>query len=165
MKNIKIAALSIVALACLTTLFVRIPLPSRGYFNVGDVAVVFGGLLLGFMNPRQGIWWALGACGLGSALADILGGFAVFAPLTFAAKGAEGALAALAASRGGTAQYILLGLGGLAMIGVYFIGETLMPNIGLQGAVAEIPANVIQAVGGAVGGFFAAKALRKTGLV
>ncbi len=165
MKNIKIAALSIVALACLTTLFVRIPLPSRGYFNVGDVAVVFGGLLLGFMNPRQGIWWALGACGLGSALADILGGFAVFAPLTFAAKGAEGALAALAASRSGTAQYILLGLGGLAMIGVYFIGETLMPNIGLQGAVAEIPANVIQAVGGAVGGFFAAKALRKTGLV
>ena len=165
MKNIKIAALSIVALACLTTLFVRIPLPSRGYFNVGDVAVVFGGLLLGFMNPRQGVWWALGACGLGSALADILGGFAVFAPLTFAAKGAEGALAALAASRSGAAQYVLLGLGGLAMIGVYFIGETLMPNIGLQGAVAEIPANVIQAVGGAVGGFFAAKALRKTGLV
>ncbi|HCU67838.1 MAG TPA: ECF transporter S component, partial [Desulfomicrobium sp.] len=93
MKNIRIAALSITALACLTTLFVRIPLPSRGYFNVGDVAVVFGGLVLGFMNPRQGVWWALGACGLGSALADILGGFAVFAPLTFAAKGAEGALA------------------------------------------------------------------------
>jgi uncharacterized membrane protein len=165
MKNIKIAALSIVALACLTTLFVRIPLPSRGYFNVGDVAVVFGGLLLGFMNPRQGVWWALGACGLGSALADVLGGFAVFAPLTFAAKGAEGALAAVAASRSGTAQYVILGLGGLAMVGVYFVGETLMPNIGLQGAVAEILANVIQAVGGAVGGFFAAKALRKTGLV
>jgi uncharacterized membrane protein len=165
MKNIKIAALSITALACLTTLFVRIPLPSRGYFNVGDVAVVFGGLLLGFMNPRQGVWWALAACGVGSALADILGGFAVFAPLTLAAKGAEGALAAVAASRSGTAQYVLLGLGGLTMVGVYFIGETLMPNIGLQGAVAEIPANVIQAVGGAVGGLFAAKALRKTGLV
>jgi len=58
MKNIKIAALSIVALTCLTTLFIRIPLPSRGYFNVGDVAVVFGGLVLGFMNPRQGILWA-----------------------------------------------------------------------------------------------------------
>ncbi len=99
MKNIKIAALSIVALTCLTTLFIRIPLPSRGYFNVGDVAVVFGGLVLGFMNPKQGVLWALAACGIGSALADILGGFAVFAPLTFAAKGAEGALAALAASR------------------------------------------------------------------
>lgn len=165
MKNIKIAALSIVALTCLTTLFIRIPLPSRGYFNVGDVAVVFGGLVLGFMNPRQGAWWALTACGIGSALADILGGFAVFAPLTFAAKGAEGALAAVAASRSGGLRYPLLGLGGLAMVAVYFAGETLMPNIGLQGAVAEIPANLIQAVGGAVGGFFAAQALRKTGRI
>ena len=165
MKNIRIAALSITALACLTTLFVRIPLPSRGYFNVGDVAVVFGGLVLGFMNPRQGALWALAACGVGSALADVLGGFAVFAPLTFLAKGAEGALAALAASRTGAAQYAMLALGGLAMIAVYFIGETLMPNIGLQGAAAEILANVIQAVGGAVGGFFAAKALKKTGMI
>ena len=165
MKNIRIAALSIVALTCLTTLFVRIPLPSRGYFNVGDVAVVFGGLVLGFMNPRQGIVWAVAACGIGPALADILGGFAVFAPLTLAAKGAEGALAAVAASRTGVAQYVLLAVGGLAMVAVYFIGETLMPNIGLQGAVAEIAPNLIQAAGGAVGGFFAAKALRKTGLI
>ena len=165
MKNIKIAALSIVALTCLTTLFVRIPLPSRGYFNVGDVAVVFGGLVLGFMNPKQGIWWALGACGIGSALADILSGFAVFAPLTLVAKGAEGAFAAVAASRTGTSRYILLGLGGLAMVGIYFAGEVMMPNIGLQGAVAEILANVIQAVGGAVGGVFAATALKRTGLV
>ena len=165
MKNIKIAALSIVALTSLTTLFVRIPLPSRGYFNDGDVAVVFGGLVLGFMNPRQGIWWALGACGIGSALADILSGFAVFAPLTLVAKGAEGAFAAVAASRTGTSRYILLALGGAAMIAVYFFGEVMMPNIGLQGAVAEILPNMIQAVGGAVGGMFAAKALQRTGLV
>lgn len=165
MKNIRIAALSIVALTCLTTLFVRIPLPSRGYFNVGDIAVVFGGMVLGFMNPRQGVLWALAACGIGSALADILGGFAVFSPLTLLAKGAEGALAAVAANRTGATQYAMLALGGLAMIAAYFIGETLMPNIGLQGAAAEILPNAIQAVGGAVGGFFAAKALRKTGLI
>jgi uncharacterized membrane protein len=165
MKNIKIAALSIVALTCLTTLFIRIPLPSRGYFNVGDVAVVFGGLVLGFMNPKQGVVWALAACGIGSALADILGGFAVFAPLTLLAKGAEGALAAVAASRTGVARYLMLGLGGLAMVSAYFIGEVMMPNIGLQGAVAEIPANVVQAVGGAVGGVFAATALKKTGMI
>lgn len=165
MKNIKIAALSIVALTCLTTLFIRIPLPSRGYFNVGDVAVVFGGLVLGFMNPKQGILWAVGACGIGSALADILGGFAVFAPLTFAAKGAEGALAAVAASRTGVARYTVLALGGAAMVGIYFFGEVMMPNIGLQGAVAEIPANLIQAVGGAVGGMFAAMALKKTKMI
>lgn len=165
MKNIRIAALSVVALTCLVTLFIRIPLPSRGYFNVGDVAVVFGGLLLGFMHPRQGVLWALAACGIGSALADILSGFAVFAPLTFAAKGAEGAVAALAASRTGLQRYVLLGLGGLTMVSAYFLGEIMMPSIGLQGAVAEIPANLVQAVGGAVGGYFAAMALKKTGLV
>lgn len=165
MKNIRIAALSVVALTCLVTLFIRIPLPSRGYFNVGDVAVVFGGLLLGFMHPRHGVLWALAACGIGSALADILSGFAVFAPLTFAAKGAEGAVAALAASRTGLQRYVLLGLGGLTMVSAYFLGEIMMPSIGLQGAVAEIPANLVQAVGGAVGGYFAAMALKKTGLV
>ncbi len=165
MKNIRIAALSIVALTCLITLFVRVPLPSRGYFNVGDVAVVFGGLVLGFMNPRQGIVWAFGAAGIGSALADVFGGFAIFAPLTLVAKGAEGALAAFAATKTGSLQYIVLGVGGLAMIGAYFLGETLMPNIGLQGAVAEIPANLIQAVGGAVGGLFAAKAFKRIGMI
>lgn len=165
MKNIRIAALSVVALCCLVTLFVRIPLPSRGYFNVGDVAVVFGGLLLGFMQPGRGVWWALAACGLGSALADVLGGFAVFAPLTFVAKGAEGALAAVAASRTGSMQYMLLAVAGVAMIAAYLIGEALMPSIGLQGAVAEIPANLIQAAGGAVGGFIAARAIKRTGLI
>ena len=58
----------------------------------------------------------------------------------------------------------MLGLGGLGMVGVYFIGETLMPNIGLQGAVAEIPSNLIQAIGGAAGGLLAAGTLKKTGL-
>ncbi len=165
MKNIRIAALSIVALTCLITLFVRVPLPSRGHVHVGDVAVVFGGLVLGFMNPRQGIVWAFGAAGIGSALADVFGGFAVFAPLTLVAKGIEGALAAFAATKTGPFQYILLGVGGMAMIGAYFLGETLMPNIGLQGAVAEIPANLIQAVGGAVGGLFAAKAFKRIGMI
>lgn len=165
MKNVRIAALSIIALTCLATLLIRIPLPSRGYFNVGDIAVVFGGMVLGFMQPRQGVWWALAACGIGSALADILGGFAVFAPLTFAAKGAEGAFAAVAANRARASRVILLSLGGLAMVGVYFIGEALMPNIGLQGAVAEIPSNMIQAVGGVVGGLLAAIALKRTGLL
>jgi uncharacterized membrane protein len=38
------------------------------------------------------------------------------------------------------------------MVGGYFIGEVMMPNIGFQGAAAELLPNIIQAVGGAVGG-------------
>lgn len=165
MKNIRIAAFSVLVLVCLTTMFVRIPLPSRGYFNVGDVAVVFGGLLLGFMSPRKGVFWALGAAGLGSALADILGGFAIFAPLTFAAKGIEGTLAAWAASRQGATKILFLAVGGVMMVTIYFVGETLMPNIGLQGAIPEIFPNLVQAVGGGLGGAFAVKAMQKTGFL
>ena len=44
----------------MTTLFIRVPIPSKGYFNFGDVAVVFSGLLLG----RRG---GFIAGGLGSA--------------------------------------------------------------------------------------------------
>ena len=71
----------------------------------------------------------------------------------------------MAASRTGAARYTVLALGGAAMVGIYFFGEVMMPNIGLQGAVAEIPANLIQAVGGAVGGMFAATALKKTKMI
>ena len=43
MKNIKIAFVALTVVVALITLFIRIPLPSRGYFNLGDVAVVFDG--------------------------------------------------------------------------------------------------------------------------
>jgi len=47
MNNAKIALTALIVVVALMTLFVRIPLPSRGYFNFGDVAVVFSGLVLG----------------------------------------------------------------------------------------------------------------------
>ncbi|MEJ5242775.1 MAG: ECF transporter S component, partial [Desulfomicrobiaceae bacterium] len=95
MTNARILTLTLTILVCLTTLFVRVPLPSRGYFNVGDVAVVFAGLVLGTVARRRPLVWGALAAGLGSAAADVFGGFALFAPLTLIAKGLEGALAAL----------------------------------------------------------------------
>ena len=50
MKNIKIAFIALTVVVALITLFIRIPLPSRGYFNFGDVAVVFSGLVLGSLT-------------------------------------------------------------------------------------------------------------------
>jgi len=152
MRNVKIAFLALTAVVALTTLFVRIPLPSRGYFNFGDVAVVFSGLVLGSLGGRKGFIWGAAAGGIGSALADIMGGFGLFAPITLIAKGAEGALAAWAAGRTKMLHGVFLALGGGAMVAVYFIAETLMPNIGLQGALAELVPNLIQAGGGILGG-------------
>lgn len=161
MKNIKIAFIALTVVVALITLFVRIPLPSRGYFNLGDVAVVFSGLVLGTLTHKKKIWWGAGAGGIGSALADIIGGFGLFAPITLIAKGAEGGLCALASGRRHVNRWILIVMGGAAMVACYFIAEALMPNIGLQGAVSEIIPNLIQAGGGIAGGFLAFTAYKK----
>ncbi len=152
MKNVKIAFTALTVVVALMTLFVRIPLPSRGYFNFGDVAVVFSGLVLGSLAKNRRFLWGAAAGGIGSALADIIGGFGMFAPITLVAKGAEGGLCALAAGKPRAARWTFLVMGGVAMVASYFIAETLMPNIGLQGAVSEIIPNLIQAGGGIAGG-------------
>lgn len=128
-----------------TTMFIRVPIPSRGYFNFGDVAVVFGGLLLG----RRGGFLA---GGIGSALADVVGGYAMFAPLTLIAKGVEGYVCGLAHGRSGWSFHLLPLLGTLLMAVIYFVGETAMPQIGLAGALAEVVPNLIQVAGGFLGG-------------
>ena len=149
----KIAFLALLATICLTTLFIRVPLPSRGYFNFGDVAVVFGALVLGDIDPKKGWLWGMCAGGFGSAIADIVGGFAIFFPITLIAKGAEGTLASLAVKQDASyIRYGLLGIGGGLMVIVYFVGTALLPSIGYQGAVADIVPNIIQAVGGFIGG-------------
>jgi len=66
--------------------------PTKGYFNLGDSMVFFSALAFG--------WRAGAICGgVGSALADILLGFGIFAPLTLAAKGTEGFVAGGIAGR------------------------------------------------------------------
>jgi uncharacterized membrane protein len=152
MNNAKIALTALTVVVALMTLFVRIPLPSRGYFNFGDVAVVFSGLVLGRLAQNRRFFWGAAAGGIGSALADVIGGFGMFAPITLAAKGFEGGLCALASGKPRYARWIFLLLGGVSMVAGYFIAEALMPNIGLQGAVSEVVPNLIQAGGGIAGG-------------
>ena len=161
MKNIKTAFVALIVVVALITLWIRIPLPSRGYFNFGDVAVVFSGLVLGNLARKRNFWWGAGAGGIGSALADIIGGYGMFAPITLIAKGLEGGFCALASSRHKFGRWVLLLLGGAAMVACYFIAEVLMPNFGLQGAVSEIIPNLIQAGGGIAGGVLAFTAYKK----
>jgi len=136
---------SFVVVIMIITMFIRIPLPSGGYFNFGDVAIVFAGLLLG----RKGGFLA---GGIGSALADILGGFAIFSPLTFVAKGIEGLLSGFAKGKKGVLSWLFPLFGVLFMVLIYFVGEIFMPSIKLEGALLEIFPNLIQAAGGLIGG-------------
>ena len=160
MKNAKTALTALLVVVALMTLFVRIPLPSRGYFNFGDVAVVFSGLVLGQLAQRRKFLWGATAGGVGSALADIIGGFGMFAPITLVAKGLEGGLCALASGRESFARWLLLLSAGASMVATYFVAEAFMPNIGLQGAVSELVPNLIQAGGGIAGGLLTFGAYR-----
>ena len=85
MKNLRTTSLNAVltALVAAATLSIRIPVPAtQGYINLGDAVVIAAALVLG---PRTGLI----AGGIGSALADWLGGYAHWAPFTLIIKGLE----------------------------------------------------------------------------
>ncbi len=77
-KNLAFSAL-FAALCAVSTLLITVPLPN-GYFNTGDVFVLLSGWFLG---PIYGCF----AAATGSALADVISGYAVYAPATFVVKG------------------------------------------------------------------------------
>ena len=84
-RRLTLAALSI-ALVTLATMAVRIPNPAtQGYINLGDALLFTLALVFG---------WRIGglAGGVGSALADALGGYFIWAPWTLVIKGIEGVL-------------------------------------------------------------------------
>src|SRR5512143_1944215 len=90
---IAIAAIMI-AVTTVFTLLIRVPVPAtQGYINFSDVAIYFAAATFG---P----WVGLVAGGLGAALADLLGGYAQFAPLTLLAHGLQGLLAGALVRRG-----------------------------------------------------------------
>jgi len=126
------------------TLVIRIPNPMGGYFNVGDVMIFVAALTF---NPLvAGV-----AGGLGSAIADMLMGYVVFAIPTFVIKGLEGLLASRITNKKSIYRDVLAVIvAGIAMIVGYFIVEVFMWGVG--GAIAEVPANIAQIfLGGVVG--------------
>ncbi len=131
-------------LIMVVTLFVRIPVAGGGYFNMGDVLIVFTGLFAG---------WKAGliAGGIGSALADLIG-FPVYAPLTLLIKGLEGLICGLGKPGRKADSYIFPALAVIVMVLGYFVGTWYFPNLGKAMAFADFPVNLIQASVGYVGG-------------
>ena len=148
LKKIVMAAL-LAAFACVATMSIRIPTPGTGgYIHPGDAIVILSGVILG---PS----WGLLAAGIGSAMADLRGGYFIYVPITFVIKGAV-ALAAGVIYRhmGKTARsrYTAVVLGGIAdmvlVAGGYFLCECVLYSP--AAAVASVPANLIQGIGGLV---------------
>ena len=79
--NLVLAAL-MMCLVCLATYALKIPNPlTQGYVHLGDTFIFMSVLVLGKKNGAI-------ASSIGAAMADIFGGYAIFAIGTFIAKGA-----------------------------------------------------------------------------
>ena len=79
-KKIILAAL-FAALACVATMSIRIPtIGTGGYIHPGDAIVILCGVILGPV-------WGFLAAGIGSCMADLLGGYFVYVPITLIIKG------------------------------------------------------------------------------
>lgn len=146
----------LIALAAVFTLVPRVPVPATGgYANLSSVAITFTGLVFGpFVGAVAG--------GIGTAIADLLGGFLPFAPLSLIAHGLEGFLIGfLGRGRRSVWRMIFAWLiGSLAMMVIYFAGESLFLT-GPAAALAEVPFNAFQAALGAVVGIPLVLAVRR----
>ncbi|HAK45074.1 MAG TPA: ECF transporter S component [Spirochaeta sp.] len=153
----RIAAIAIMtAVTMVFTYVVRIPIaPTRGYINLGDVAVFFTAFTFGPFT-------ALISGGLGPAIADIVAGYSQWAPITFAAHGLQGLSAALvmiALSRRKFAEPVAGLAGMIVMVGLYLAGGAFM--VGFAAAAVEIPMNILQNAVGVFGGFVLSRAVKK----
>ncbi|MFV0528156.1 MAG: ECF transporter S component [Lachnospiraceae bacterium] len=136
-------------LTFVATYAIRVPVPAtQGYVHPGDALVILSGIFLG---P----WFGAAAAGLGSAMSDLLGGYAYYAPITLLIK-------ALVAFTGGYVFTFIrrhkfplpagIAAAGICdivfVVGGYFIAERFM--YGLPAALLSAPMNLVQAAFGLV---------------
>ncbi len=146
------------ALACVATMIIKVPSPLKGYVNLGDCIVLLAGWTL---SPAYGFL----AAGIGSALADIFSGYAVYAPATFVIKGLMALVAYFGFKLIGKRVGSLCGriLSGIAaetvMILGYFVFEGFL--YGFAPSLVNIPANGVQGVAGIIVGILLAKVFEK----
>lgn len=147
-KLLKIALTALfTALTCVATMVIQIPMPvTNGYINLGDGAVLLGAFVLG---PVYGA----AAGGMGSMLADLLLGFASYAPGTLLIKGlmafcAAGVFAMLR-KRAGAADLVGALAGEIVMVLGYFAYESTLLGYGFAAAFS-IPGNGVQGLAGLV---------------
>lgn len=153
------------ALCCVSTLIIQIPTPTGGFVNLGDVIIIFAAWLL---SPV----YAVLAAAIGSALADLLAGYAQYAPATFVIKGLMALVAwsVFKLTNKLTTHKPVLSLvftplcalcAEILMVLGYFLFECFILHYGF-GAVASVIPNIMQGVAGILGGTILTELIRRT---
>lgn len=155
MKQDKVKTLTWAGLMCavvvVTTMFAAIPIPGvqGAYANAGDAAVYASAHLLGWP-------WGVAAAAVGSMIADLLLGSALYAPATFVIKGI---MALLSVKLAGKVKAMIprFLICGAAMVLGYFLYECII--YGAATALISVPANLLQAAAGALLGSIIARGI------
>lgn len=148
-KMVVISAM-LASLTCVATMIIKIPTPLQGYANLGDCIV----LLSAFLLP---VSYGFCAAAIGSALADVLSGYAMYAPATFVIKGLMVIVAYFIYKQFTKKdKKLLLGkiisgvIAEVVMVAGYFVFEGFMYGFGAS--LVNIPANAVQGLVGLIMG-------------
>ena len=141
-KKLVMAAM-IAAICCIAAMIIKVPLPVKGYINLGDCMVLLAGWIL---SPS----YAFLAAGIGSALADLFSGYTIYAPATCIIKGTMAVISyysfQLLCSKTHLARLLSGILAELVMLLGYFSYESILYGVVL--ALANVPLNAIQGIAG-----------------
>ena len=143
------------AITCVATMVIRIPsVGAVGYVNVGDAAVLLSAWLIG--GP-----YGVLAAGIGSALADLLAGYAYYVPGTFVIKSAMAFVAYSVYKKLKQKEtleqkenkklrivtYIIAGIPAeIIMIVGYFFYKALLLGKGFAAAAPSLLSNTVQGI-------------------
>jgi uncharacterized membrane protein len=150
----RVAAVAVLAaITTLLTRVVQVPTFAGNYINFSDVAVVFTAVIFGPFTAAI-------AGGAGTALADLLSPYAVWAPFTLVVHGAQGLVIGLiaAARPGNRVVAVLSALAGMAiMVAGYFVAGAILA--GFAASLSGVFLNAVQGAVGVVLGLLAAVAV------
>lgn len=151
----------LIALVCVSTMMLQVPVPATsGYIHLGDSIILISSIFFG---------WQYGfiAGGVGSAMADMLSGYAHWVPFTFLIKGLMGLLIGKIANYNSgennlfSIRNISAALAGIIwMVFGYFLGGAVLKG-SFMISLTSVPSNIVQGVGGLVIYFVVGYALNK----
>ncbi len=129
-----------------TATWIYIPSPIVGNINLGDAMLLLSAWLFG--GP-----YSILAAAVGSALTDLMGAYAIYAPGTLVIKALMTLVAILVfrlARQGRLPQFPALLISGfcaeLVMVIGYYLYEALFLSLGFVGAAVNIPFNAAQGI-------------------
>ncbi len=154
----------LIALVAVCTMVLQIPVSAtQGYVHLGDSMILLVGV---FFGSRYGMI----AGGVGSALADLLSGYAHWAPFSLIIKGVMGWLIGKIAAGAGSRERFLTPrnlfasvVGILWMVFGYFISGGILKSSFVV-AATSIPENLVQGAAGVVIFLVVGAALHKADL-